>query len=109
MASQQSVLDHLMEQISEAGMVTARKMFGEYSIYCDGKLPALLADDMLFVKPTPGVRALTKGFDDVPPYPGAKPYVLIPADKWEDRVWMANLIRTAAADLPAPKPKTPKL
>ena len=108
MATQQSVADFLVDQMAEAGVVTARKMFGEYGIYCDGKMPAILSDDMLFVKPTPGVKALTEGFDEVPPYPGAKPSVLIPADRWEDREWLCHLIKTATADLPLPKPKAPK-
>jgi TfoX/Sxy family transcriptional regulator of competence genes len=108
MATQQSVADFLVHQMADAGVVTARKMFGEYGIYCDGKMPAILSDDMLFVKPTPGVRALTEGFDEAPPYPGAKPLILIAEERWQDRSWLSNLIQTATAELPAPKPKPPR-
>ncbi len=34
-----------------AGAVSARKMFGEYAIYREGKLIVLVCDDGLFPKP----------------------------------------------------------
>jgi len=52
MASRQSTVDYLLEQIKEAGTVSYKKMFGEYAIYCNGKVVALVCDDELFVKPT---------------------------------------------------------
>ncbi len=55
MASSQGTVDFIVEQMASAGTVSARKMFGEYGIYCDGKMVALVCDDRLFVKPT-GVR-----------------------------------------------------
>ena len=36
MASQQSTVDFILEQIAGAGEVSARKMFGEYGVFCDG-------------------------------------------------------------------------
>jgi hypothetical protein len=33
------------------------------------------------------------------PYPGAKPYFLIPADQWEDAEWLRELIATTAKEL----------
>ena len=41
MATLQRTIDFIIEQISDAGVVSARKMFGEYGIYCDGKMVAL--------------------------------------------------------------------
>ena len=107
MASRQSTVDYLVEQMAGAGEVTAKKMFGEYGVYCDGKMVALICDDQLFVKPTDAGRALT---DEVPegcPYPGAKPCLLIPGDRWEDRAWLARLVADTAAGLTPPK-KSPR-
>ncbi len=54
MASSKETIDFLLEQMAGAGTITARKMFGEYGMYCDGKIMALVCDDELFVKrPTP--------------------------------------------------------
>jgi hypothetical protein len=33
-------------------------MFGEYAIYCDGKVVALVCDDQFFLEPTAAGRAL---------------------------------------------------
>ena len=108
MPTQNSIVKFLVEQMHGAGVLVAKPMFGEYGIWCDGKIVALVGDDTLFLKPTAAGRKMTEGFDEEPAYPGAKASIVIPSDRWEDGEWMANLIRTTAADLPAPKPKAPK-
>jgi TfoX/Sxy family transcriptional regulator of competence genes len=106
MASRQDTVDYLMDQIAGAGRVSARKMFGEYAIYCSGKVVALVCDDQLFVKPTAAGRALIDAPREGNPYPGARPHLVIDGDLWEDADWMADLIRATARELPPPKPKT---
>ncbi len=103
-----STVKILLEQMQGAGAVTAKHLFGEYGIWCDGKMVALVCDDILFLKPTTAGRAMTEGFAEEPPYLGAKPNIVIPSDRCEDREWMAALIRITTAELPAPKPKLPK-
>ena len=105
MATRQSTIDLLLEQMADAGSMEARKMFGEYGLYCDGKIVALVCGDQLFVKPTPGGKALAGDCAEGSPYPGAKPCLLIPGDRWEDRAWLARLVQTTAAELPAGKKK----
>ena len=56
MASQRSTIDYIVEQMGGPRLVSARKMFGEYGLFCDGKMVALVCDDQLFVKPTPAGR-----------------------------------------------------
>lgn len=110
MSSSQSFVDFILEQIENAGTVTYRKMFGEYAIYSDGKVVALVCDDQLFIKPTIGGRAYlekTSTIVEAPAYPGAKNSFLI-EDRIEDRAWLSGLIRITRDELPAPKPKTPK-
>ncbi|MBN3789592.1 TfoX/Sxy family protein [Burkholderia sp. Ac-20353] len=102
MASSQSTADYIVEQIAAAGTVSARKMFGEYGIYCDGKMAALVCDDRLFVKPTPDGSAFLGDCDQAPPYPGAKPHFVISGEKWDDHEWLSQLIRITAAQLPVP-------
>lgn len=107
MASQTSTMDYIVEQIETAGTVTARKMFGEYAIYCNERLVALVCDDKLFVKPTVAGRAFIGQVTEAPPYPGAKPYFFISGERWEDRVWLSTLVKVSAAELPLPVKKTP--
>ena len=108
MTTQQRTIDFLFEQATGAGTVTAKPMFGEYGVYVDGKMIGSVCDDQLFVKPTVSGRAHAEPVSDVPPYPGAKPQMLISADRWENAEWLGELLRITAAELPAPKPRKPK-
>jgi TfoX/Sxy family transcriptional regulator of competence genes len=108
MSTQAGTVAFIVEQIAAAGSVSARPMFGEYGVYCDGKIVALICDDQLFVKPTKAGRAFIGTPEEAPPYPGAKPSFLISADGLEDADWLAELIRLSADELPMPKPKKPK-
>lgn len=107
MASDPGFVDYICDQIGDAGQVSARKMFGEYAVYCDGKVVALVCDDRLFVRPTPGGRAFIGSAMEAPPYPGAKPHFLI-EEKLADREWMSELVRATVGELPAPRTKKPK-
>lgn len=108
MATQQRTIDYLLEQMSGAGDVSARKMFGEYAVYCDGKVVALVCDDQLYLKPTKAGRSLAESCGAGRPYPGAKPHILIEGDRWEDSDWLATLVRVSASELPPPAKKSRK-
>jgi TfoX/Sxy family transcriptional regulator of competence genes len=103
MSSQQNTVDFVLEQMAGAGAVSARKMFGEYGLYCDGKYVASVCDDRLFVKPTPGGREFIGAVVEAPPYPGAKLCFLIEGDSWDNAEWLAELIRITARELPVKK------
>lgn len=107
MATDKEFIEFLVDQMSEAGAVASRKMFGEYALYCDGKVVALVCDNQLFVKPTDPGRSYIGDVVEAPPYPGAKMYFLV-EDKFEDRDWICGLIRMTAQALPDPKQKKPK-
>lgn len=106
MASRQSTVDFILDQIADAGSVSAKKMFGEYALYCNTKVVALICDDQLFVKPTNAGKAFINNYVEKTPYPGAKPYLLISAELWDEREWLTNLIQITALEVPAPKKKS---
>jgi TfoX/Sxy family transcriptional regulator of competence genes len=110
MSSRQSTVDYIVEQMATAGVVSARKMFGEYGIYCDGKMVALVCDDQLFVKPTAGGRDFIGDVTEGAPYKGAKPCFVISPERWDDDEWLAGLTRISTVELPAPvkKPRAKK-
>jgi DNA transformation protein len=83
-------------------------MFGEYGLYCDGKMVALVCDDQLFVKPTAAGKTFIGKVREGLPYPGAKPWFLIGGDRCEDSEWLSELVRLTERELPAPKPKPVK-
>lgn len=105
---QPNTVDYILEQSAAAGMVTAKKMFGEYGLYCDGKIIAFIADDQLFIKPTAAGRAYLGEVSEAEAYPGSKMYFRIDGDRWDDAEWLAGLVKVTADALPMPKPKTVK-
>lgn len=107
MASTSDFVDFVLDQIEPPGFVTARRMFGEYALYANDRVVALVCDDRLFVKPTSGGRAFIDDPEEAPPYPGAKPYFLI-EEQLEDREWLSELLRITADEVPLPKPKRNK-
>jgi len=104
MASDKSFADYILEQIQDAGEVSSIKMFGEYGVYCDGKIVALVCDNQFYVKPTGGGRSFIGNPVEAAPYPGAKPYFLI-KENLEDPDWMSELIKITANELPVSKKK----
>ena len=108
MATEQNTIDFLLDQLSKLGEVSTKKMFGEYCLYLSGKPVGLVCDDQLFLKPTKAGAKLIAKVVEAPPYPGAKPHLLITADQWEDSEWLCELVRATDRELPMPKPKVKK-
>ncbi len=104
MASDPQFAQYVADQIGLPGRVDCRKMFGEFAIYLDGKVVALVCDNQCFFRPTAAGRELLGATVDRPPYPGAKPHFLI-AEQLEDQALVSQLAQATAAALPAPKPR----
>ena len=107
MASSLEFVRYAADQMREAGEITYRKMFGEYGIYCDGKIFGVICDDQLFVKITERGRKLAPDLEEGAPYHGAKPHFLV--EELEDREKLSRLVRETCQELPIPKPKKKKL
>lgn len=106
MATKQSTVDFIIEQLSMLRSVRARKMFGEYALYCDEKVVGLICDDRLFVKKTEQGEKLIQGrYEEAPAYPGAKLSMLVGEDVLEDRELLTELIRQTADAVALPKRK----
>lgn len=105
MASSQETVDYIVDQMSEAGTIAARKMFGEYGVYCDGKIVGLICRDQLFLKPTDAGAEKEPDLDRAPAYEGAKPYLVVPVELLDDRSRLGELVRATANALPQLKLK----
>ena len=101
MASSTDFVQYIADQCSGAGEIVTKKMFGDYGIYCDGKIFGLICDDCFYLKPTEAVLTLLRIVDMRPPYEGAKEYFYI-ADV-DDRDYVSTLVRETCKALPAPK------
>ncbi len=107
MASDQSFVEYVCDQASLGSLLSYKKMFGEYALYLDGKVVALVCDNQLFLKPTPKGKELLGTVSEQSPYPGAKPQFRI-GEELDDRDLMKKLLVATARALPAPKPKASK-
>ena len=103
MASNTDFVQYIVDQCGGAGEIVARKMFGDYGIYCNGKIFGLVCDNGFYLKPTERVRALLREVDMRPPYEGAKDYFYI--TDIDDRDYLSLLVRETCQALPEPKRK----
>ncbi len=107
MASDLNFVQFVVDQIETANKISYRKMFGEYTLYSNGKVVALICDNQLFVKQTSAGRSFIGNVIESPAYPGAKPSFLV-EDQIEDRDWISTLIELTEQELPNPKPQKTK-
>jgi TfoX/Sxy family transcriptional regulator of competence genes len=106
MATRPSTVEFLLDQLGELEGIRAQKMFGEYALYYDEKVVGLVCDDQLFIKITAAGRALAgESYAEGRAYPGAKPSMLVDAERLEDDEKLCELVRATANALPPPKPK----
>ena len=104
METRQSTVDYILDQLVSAGSISARKMFGEYALYCDGKVVGLVCDDTLYVKITgQGKIFAGKYYQEGNAYKGARPSMVIDEGRIEDREWLSELVRITVESLPLPK------
>ncbi|MXV37543.1 competence protein TfoX [Flavobacteriaceae bacterium Ap0902] len=106
MASTEDFKDYVLDQIPFDGMLSARKMFGEYCIYANHKVLGLITNNQLYIKPTPVGLKLHQGALGKP-FPRAKDYILI-EDELENPDLLEELINESYKALPFPKSKKNK-
>lgn len=107
MSTSQGTIIYISDQLTSLGnRIRTRKMFGEYTLYCDERVVALICDDQIFVKITePGEAYMGERYEEGYPYPGAKPAMLIGGDIIENQEAFSELIDLTAKTLPVSKPK----
>ncbi len=106
MATKQSTVDYILDQASSVGNVAARKMFGEYALYFNGKVVGLVCDNKLYIKITgPGKDFVGEFYKEGFAYPGAKASMMIDDEKIEDHQWLSELVHITFDNLPIPKTK----
>lgn len=102
MASNLEFVQYVAEQLKDAGDITYGKMFGEYGLYCDGKIFGLICNDQLFVKITQAGKRVYPELQEAPPYKGAKNYLLV--EDVDDGERLVEFVAETCRELPPPKP-----
>ena len=91
MASNPDFVQYIADQCAGSGTITVKKMFGDYGIYCNGKIFGLICDNRFYVKPTAAGRALLGTVVLRPPYDGAKDYFWI--EDVDDHQLISSLVK----------------
>ncbi len=107
MATKKATVEYILDQLGPLP-VRAQAMFGEYGLYCDEKMVALICDDTLFVKPTAISGQYFTDDDLGPPYPGAKDHYAVSGEHLDDGAWLQEVITCTSELVPLPKKKTKK-
>lgn len=105
MATSPDTIEFILEKLRNSGHFKARAMFGEYALYADGKVVALVCDDQLYVKIRPESQELANVCQTGEPYPGAKPHYVVEEDQLSKLEYLPAMLLTMAKKLPAPKVK----
>jgi TfoX/Sxy family transcriptional regulator of competence genes len=105
MSTQSDTIDFILAKLGDYDRFTTRKMFGEYALYADGKVVALVCDDQLYIKFVPASSALADICEQDAPYPGAKPYYLVEEHQLSAIKNLSEILVEIAKALPEKKKK----
>jgi len=116
MPNRASYIEFLIEQLSPLGEITTRRLFGGNSLYCDGIVFAVVANDTLYLKADDGNRSEfeSSGLEPLHPFGDATKsmqYYEAPPELFEDqnalRRWGGGAV-AAGRRAHAKKPKRPR-
>ena len=105
MATSESYIRFVCDQLHEFPAVRYRKMFGEYMAYLNEKPILLVCDNTVFVKKLPEIEALMPNAECGFPYDGVKEHYVLDI---ENADLLLHLIPVLEAATPVPKPKKKK-
>lgn len=105
MATQKETVEFILDSLGDPKRFSARAMFGEYALYTDKKVVALICDDQLYVKILPASSALEAACEKGEPYPGAKQHYVVEEHMLAQRDDIAHILFAIAKELPAKKAK----
>lgn len=108
MATRKETIESIVEALGSPKHFATRAMFGEYALYADGKVVALVCDDLLYVKIVPASAALEGVCEKDAPYPGAKSHYVVSEDQLSSIEDLPDILLAIAESLPMPKKKKSK-
>lgn len=105
MSTSVDTIEYILSKLRNTPRFSARKMFGEYALYADGKTVALVCDDLLYVKICPASLPLEDICEKDSPYPGAKPHYVVSEEQLDSIAKLPHILFEIAKSLPEKKPK----
>jgi hypothetical protein len=100
MATQHETVEFLLGKLGHPERFSARPMFGEYALYADDKVVALICDDLLYVKILPASKQLEQLCEKGEPYPGARPHYIVEEAQLSTVSMLGGVLCAIAESLP---------
>jgi TfoX/Sxy family transcriptional regulator of competence genes len=108
MATHKDTAEFILEKLRSPKHFAVRAMFGEYALYADGKVVALICDDTLYVKILPATQDLADVCEKGSPYPGAKLHYIVEEENLTKIEQLPSILIAIADSLPIKKGKKSK-
>ena len=83
MASDIDFVNYVIDQINSLGIITSKKMFGEYMIYINQKPVILICNNTAYVKKLECIKLFCENGEIGIPYNGAKEHYILDIDNKE--------------------------
>ena len=108
MATHKTTVEFILQKLRLSDRISARAMFGEYALYADGKVVALVCDNLLYVKILPASQELERQCEKGEPYPRAKPHYIVEEGQLTTVENLPGILLAVAESLPEKKKKAKK-
>jgi TfoX/Sxy family transcriptional regulator of competence genes len=105
MATSALTTEFILSHLRPKDAFRVRAMFGEYALYADDKVVALICDNQLYVKVVEASESLAEACELDAPYPGAKPHYVVEESQIVQLKNLSKTLLAIAASLPAKKKK----
>lgn len=105
MATAIDFIEFVCEQIATTGMVTYKKMFGEYMIYINAGPILLVCNGVVYVKQLDCIADKMQDAEKGIPYNGAKEHYILDIDNAD---LSREIVTILEAHTPIPKPRAKK-
>jgi TfoX/Sxy family transcriptional regulator of competence genes len=107
-STQKETVEFILEKLGNSELFDVRAMFGEYALYADGKVVALVCNDQLYVKIVPASYELEDVCEKDTPFSGAKLHYLVEEFQLSQIQNLSEILSSIAQSLPAKKSKSKK-
>ncbi len=104
MATTKDFIEYVCEQISGAGAIRYRIMFGEYMVYVNDKPVLLVCDNTVFVKKLDELKGIMESSATGAPYEGAKEHYVLDIDNADFSKEVISILEPLTS-IPKPKKK----
>ncbi|MDR0515515.1 MAG: TfoX/Sxy family protein [Fibromonadaceae bacterium] len=102
MASDIDFVNYVIDQIKDVGVVSQKKMFGEYMVYVNQKPIILICNNTAYVKKLDCVKEFHKTEEADYPYKGAKEHYMLDVD---NRDVLKHIVQALEKVILVPKKK----